>query len=312
MVLKVTATSPAPSSAGEQRDAKLHDRRSRRRGAAPTRRRPARARRRAAWRARRRCLRREVTTNASGSGLRPSAPITSARPCTAAHVLERLLARDEAHRGDARVGAQPLAERLRVGAARLRREEERDARLEGEPHAGGAAGSRAARSRRRAARARCRSPAHSASSSLRLAARAPERLPVLAQPGRSRDASAVEDAQHPLAVARDQRLVVGGDEHRDADLVEGDEDLEDRAADSASRLAVGSSATRSAGRFTTARAMRDALLLAARELDRALPSRARAGPPCRARLARGAPLPSARMPARTRAAAPRCRSTLRS
>src|SRR5437667_12312332 len=43
---------------------------------------------------------------------------------------------------------------------------------------------------------------------------------------RSCDASLLE-MQYALAVACDQALVMGGDEHGDADLVEGDEDLED-------------------------------------------------------------------------------------
>src|SRR5438094_10521989 len=43
---------------------------------------------------------------------------------------------------------------------------------------------------------------------------------------RSCDASLLE-MQDALAVACDQALVMGGDEHGDADLVEGDEDLED-------------------------------------------------------------------------------------
>src|SRR2546421_11415681 len=43
---------------------------------------------------------------------------------------------------------------------------------------------------------------------------------------RSCDASLVE-MQDALAVACDQALVMGSDEHGDADLVEGDEDLED-------------------------------------------------------------------------------------
>src|SRR5256885_15333182 len=43
---------------------------------------------------------------------------------------------------------------------------------------------------------------------------------------RSCDAPLLE-MQDALAVACDQALVMGGDEHGDADLVEGDEDLED-------------------------------------------------------------------------------------
>ena len=181
MVLKVTATRPAPSSAASSQSAEPRDRAAARPGAAPTRvglhvrRRPG-SLRELARSASSVSVAVDVTTKASGSGLRPSAPITSARPCTA------LISFSASSRGTKRTLAMrrsarsALPERLGVGALRLRREEQRDAAARARAARRRRAGSRAARSRPRAARARCRSPAHSAGSSLREPPSADERL----------------------------------------------------------------------------------------------------------------------------------------
>src|SRR5438309_6444227 len=61
--------------------------------------------------------------------------------------------------------------------------------------------------------------------------------------------------QDTLAVARDQALVVGGDEHGNADLVEGDEDLEDAGGRFGIEVGGWLVGDQERGRFTTARAI---------------------------------------------------------
>ena len=103
-----------------------------------------------------------------------------AEPLHRAHVLQRLLARHEAHAVDAPVGAQPRAQRLGVGAPRLRREEQRDARLERKTGAG-----RAQAFEQRVARGgqRERDADHQGIQHAELSHALRERVHVVAQPG---------------------------------------------------------------------------------------------------------------------------------
>src|SRR5438034_2126872 len=84
---------------------------------------------------------------------------------------------------------------------------------------------------------------------------------------RSCDASLLE-MQDALAVACDQALVMGGDEHGDADLVEGDEDLEDAGGRFGVEIGGRLVGDQERGPVHHRARDREALLLATGELDR--------------------------------------------
>ena len=224
MVLKVTAASPAPSSALRSQIATrpILARAARRRAQAAS-----------AWtcatpgspassaaRARPMSSPRGVTTKASGSGLRPSAAISSATPCTPVNSLSacsRGTKRTLAIRRSARSVA---AERVRVGALRAGLQEDRNLRVERE-----ASGDAAQVLQQRiAARGERERHADDERAEQRRAASRRSAsaggLAMLTQPGRSCDAPLLEPQHARRRSARPRRLVVRGDQDRHADLVE--------------------------------------------------------------------------------------------
>src|SRR5256885_1546251 len=84
---------------------------------------------------------------------------------------------------------------------------------------------------------------------------------------RSCDASFLE-MQDALAVACDQALVMGSDEHGDADLVEGDEDLEDAGGRFGVEIGGRLLGAQERGPVHHRARDREAVLLATGELDR--------------------------------------------